>query len=158
MPDYSQTKESTNVEKQANSIVLFTVLGINAAIAIVASIFQASSVSEALGLKFGEVYMENTFDGAGLIYTGTVLLMLIVLILNRVNFFIGSKVPLAESLIRILLRLPVNFILVCSALWIAWMAWAKSQAPGSEMFLGPLVVDIALIIGFLFLTFFVKKI
>ena len=158
MSDNTQDQKNINVGKQANRIVLFSVLGINAALSVVASLVIASSIAKISGLNFGEVYMINTFEGGGLIYTAVFCIMLIVFILNLINSFIGVKVPLAESIIRILLRLPVNFVLVLGALYFAYLAYGKLQVPGSEISMGPVVIDFGLILGFLFLTFFVRKV
>ena len=161
MSGNSQDQKDKTVENQANSIVLFLVLGINAALSVGAHFVYASSLSKLGGFNFSELYdivTYNAFHGLGVFYTAVLCMMLIIFILNRINSFIGRKVPLAESIIRILLRLPVNITLVLGALIIAFFTYSKMQVPGSEIIFGPVVIDIALILGLLFLTFFVRKV
>jgi len=161
MSDNTQDQKDKNAEKQTNSIVLFSILGINAALSISANFAYAYTLSKVGGFNFSEVFditIFNAFYGPGLMYTSVFFMMLIVFILNRINFFIGIKVPLAASIIRIFLRLPVNIILVFGALIIAYFTYAKLQVPGSEIMFGPVGIDIAMILGLLFLTFFVRKI
>jgi len=161
MLEMSHNTQDKNVEKQANSIVLFLVLVINAALSVSAHFVYASSLSKLGGFNFAELYdivSFNAFYGLGVIYTAVFCMMLIIFILNRINSFIGRKVPLAESIIRILLRLPVNIALVLGALIIAFFTYSKLQVPGSEIIFGPVVIDIALILGLLFLTLFVRKV
>jgi hypothetical protein len=149
------------VEKQANSVVLYTALGVNILLMIYA-IYLTGSVVASLSQDVSIVSaMWQMTTESGMIVHGIGILTLIVIgILHAANQAIGTKSPIIEKIARILLKLPINIILVLLALFIAFMGYGKFEMGVTVANLngGGYILDWITGVALLFLVFFVKKI
>ena len=152
------TEEQISTEVKANNLILFAALFANVVLFIV-MIYQGAQILIPLGETLpNAMYMVATH---GSIYaTLGIVVCLLIGILNRVNEAIGTKAPLVKSIAGILLKIPVNFILVCVALWTGFIGYGKYDVgvTGSVGMGGDYIIDGVSVLATLFLVFFVRKI
>ena len=148
-----------HVEKKANSIVLSIVLLINITL-LLYGIYLAGNI-------FVTVGQVNIIEGmwlsakSGTFYNSLgIVVCLVIFICHLINKIIGSKSRIMERVISILLRLPVNFILIILAMFFAGFGYGKfSVGENSTNLLGGgFVLDWLTAFALLYLVFGIKKI
>ena len=159
-----QMNENTNgevvVEKQANSIVLYIALGVNAALMLY-TIYLSGSVAAGISQSSVLIAMWDMTSSGGVLAEGLGILVLLVIgVLHTVNQAIGKKSLLIEKIASILLKLPINIILVFLALFIAFLGYGKFEIgmSGANLNGGGYILDWVNAAALLFLVFFVKKV
>ena len=153
-------KNEVATEKQANSVVLYAALAVNIILFMV-NIYQSGFlIAQVTGVPISNAMWMTATQGGSIYATLGILICLIIGILYKLNAEIGKKVRIIESIARILLKLPINFVLLIIALWVAWIGYAKFNVGVSDANLlgGGYVLDWVSAIAILFLVFFVKKI
>ena len=156
------TEQNVIVEKKANSFVLFSALFINVMLLITAIFFAGSTVSKAAEVPLVTAMWEMTIGG-GMFYHGLLICLLIsIFILYSVNNAIGRKFLIVEKIVSILLKLPINFLLFCFALFFGALGYGKFEVgletTNLDITGGGYMLDWIIGCAILFLVFFVKKI
>ena len=157
----SEVNDDVLAEKQPNSLVLYTSLGVNIVLMIYA-IYLSGSVLASFSQDVSIVSaMWRMTTESGMIVHGIAILSLILIgVLHAANQAIGAKSPIIEKIARILLKLPINIILVLLALFVAFMGYGKFEMglTGANVNGGGYILDWVTVVTLLFLVFFVKKI
>ena len=157
----SEVTDDIVVEKKANSAVLYAALGVNIVLMIYA-IYLSGSILASIKQDVSIVSaMWQMTTESGMILHGIAILMLILIgILHAANQAIGAKSLLIEKIARILLKLPINIILVLLALFFAFMGYGKFEVglAGANANGGGYILDWITVATLMFLVFFVKKV
>ena len=151
---------SEEVEKQANSMVLYSALGLNAALLLYAIYLTGSVVADVSNTPLLTSMWEMTTGGGTIVHGLGVLVCLAIGLLHAANRAIGKKSPLIEKIAGILLKLPINIILLLLALFLAFLGYGKFETGLNTANLGGggYILDWANTAALLFLVFFVKKV
>jgi hypothetical protein len=157
----TNTQNEITVEKQANSFVLYLALGINIVV-LIYSIYLAGSVAIAIqpDLSIISAMWEFTTNGGMMVHGFAILALIMIGLLHSLNQAIGRKSQIIEKIAIILLKLPINILLIMLALFIAFMGYGKFGVgiDGANPNGGGYVLDWITTGTILFLVFFVKKV
>jgi hypothetical protein len=157
----NEVNDDALVEKQANSAVLYTALCINIVLMLYAIYLSGSVlVSIAQDVSIASAMWQMTTESGMILHGIAILTMLAIGILNAANRAIGAKSPIIEKIARILLKLPINIILVLLALFFGFMGYGKFEVGvvGANVNGGGYVLDWITVASLMFLVFFVKKV
>ncbi|MDA9570205.1 hypothetical protein N9R62_03585 [Porticoccaceae bacterium] len=157
----NKTQDEEIIEEKANSVVLYTALGINIVLMIYA-IYLSGSVATAVqpDLSIGTAMWEFTTSGGMVVHGFAISALILIGVLHAANQAIGKKSPLIGKIARILLKLPINIILVLLALFVAFMGYGKFEVGMNTANLngGGYILDWITAAALSFLVFFVKKV
>lgn len=151
----------SEVEKRANSLVLYTALGANIVLMIYAIYLSGSVVaSVAVDTSIVSAMWQMTTVGGMVSHGIGILILILVGILHAANQALSSKSPIIGKIAGILLKLPINIILFSSALFIAFMGYGKFAVGITSANLngGGYILDWMTGVALLFLVLFVRKV
>ena len=148
-----------SVITKANTTVLFAVLAINIAL-LGAGIYNAAS-------NIAAVANVSLFEGVKAA-SGTwvhmigVCALILIGFLHIANKMLSEKLPFISSLASLVLKVPVNAVLLILALWMAWIGYGKYsvglQGAGMDIMGGGYILDWVTAVALVYLVFAVKKI
>jgi hypothetical protein len=157
----SQIGDDVKIQKQANSIVLYAALVVNFVL-IIYAIYLTATIGAMLEPTASIVGLMWEFStSSSMLYHGVAILTLIIIgVLHAANQAIGQKSPLIEKIAGILLKLPINLILICFALFFAYLGYGKfaTGVTSANLLGGGYILDWITAAAQLFLVFFVKKV
>jgi len=153
-------KNEIIIDQKANNLVLYFALAVNVVLFSIGIFQTASLISDVTLAPFTEVLVMQVTRGSGIVPAAGIITCLIILILNRLNVAIGKKVPLIASIIKIFLKIPINFILLLFAAFYGISAWGAYSVGSGDIAVGfgTIVIQVANLLSLLFLVFFVRKI
>ena len=148
-----------HVENKANSIVLSIVLLINISLLLYGTYLAGNIVATIGQVNIIEGMWASAKSGT-FVNTAGILVCLLIFICHLINNIIGSKSRITERVISILLRLPVNFILIILAMFFGWSGYIKFSIGDNTTNLlgGGFVLDWLSACALLYLVFGIKKI
>ena len=160
MVSTEDTKNQVEIDQKANNLVLYFALAVNVVLFSIGIFQMTSMISDLTLTPFTEALVMVVTQSSGILPTAGIIICLIILILNRLNVAIGKRVPLIASVIKIFLKIPINFILIIFALWYGMLAWGTYSVGAGDIpiAVGTLTIQVATILALLFLVFFVRKI
>ena len=153
--------EEQIIDKQANATVLYAALGVNALLLFYSIYLSGSAVvSVQPDMALPTAMWEMTSGGGMLAHGFGILAMIAIGLLHSINRAVGKRSPLIEKIARILLKLPINLILLLFAGFIAFMGYGKysTGTAGINLLGGGYMLDWITCATLLFLVFFVKKV
>lgn len=157
----TNTQNDVIVEKQANSFVLYLALGVNIAV-LIYSIYLTGTVAVAIqpDLSIFLAMWEFTTNGGMIVHGFAILALITIGLLHALNQAIGKKSRLIEKIAIILLKLPINILLIMLAFFIAFLGYGKFEVgmSGANANGGGYALDWITAGTLLFLVFFVKKV
>ena len=155
-----KTKDEVIIEKQANSVVLYAALGINVVLLIYAIYLSGSILANISNLSITTAMWQMTTESGMMVHGFAILVIVAIGLLHAANQAIGKRSPIIEKIARILLKLPINIILVLLAPFLAFTGYGKfevgvnfANANG-----GGYILDWITAATLLFLVLFVKKV
>jgi hypothetical protein len=147
-----------NVKKTANSVVLYGVLAVNIGLLLTGIYSAGSLISGITGVPLFTAMWTNATEGGTILHSIGILVCATIGVLHLANRAIGMKAPLVEKVAGILLKLPVNIILIMLVLYVAFLGYGKFQVGGTGALGGSFILDWITAATLLFLVFGVKKI
>ena len=148
-----------DIEKSANSVTLYIVILINISLMLY-GIFLAgkliANVTEDIGI-FKAMWTSAT--SGTILHSFGIVVCFVIGFFHWFNKIIGKKFPILERVISILLKLPVNVLLLLTAFMFGWFGWAKySVGVGDTLLGGNYILDWITVCTILYLVFGIKKI
>jgi len=155
------TVDKKTIENHANFYVLLTISFITITLFLY-GIYQSSVlVSNATNVSLIDTMWRNATSISGVSHLSVgILIILIILVLNRINYYLERKNQLIGSIIRILIKIPTNLILFLIAMYIGMIAYGKISVgiEGSSLIGSSYIVDLVSVGFLLFLIIGVRKI
>ena len=156
----SELDSEVVVEKKANSVVLYGTLTVTSLLLIYAIYLSGSLVSKFDGLSLPMAMWEISTGGGMMVHAVSILVLFSIGLIHFLNKLAGEKSMLIEKIAGILLKLPINIILLLIALFLAFMGYGKFSVGINAENLngGGYILDWVTVAMLLFLVFFVKKV